>query len=116
MTHLELAGSVTGALVAVLTIGAAVGILWARMRSSADETTAVLWRGEAEAQKARADRLEAALAALERRVDHLESENKTLRALHDGRDEMRLLRDEMRRGFAVIAEALAVNDGNGVDA
>lgn len=116
MTPVELVGSVAGVVAAVLTVGAAVGVLWARMRSSADETTAGLWRGEAEAQKARADRLEAALAALERRVDHLEAENKTLRALHDGRDEMRALRDEMRRGFATIGDALAMKDGNGVDA
>lgn len=113
MTPVELVGSITGALIAVLTVGAAAGILWARMRSSADETTAGLWRGEAEAQKARADRLEAALAALERRVDHLEAENKTLRALHSGRDEIQALRDEMRQGFAQIANALTTITKNG---
>lgn len=45
-------GGVSGFLLIVGLIAAA----FAKWRSTTDETTAALWKGEAEAQKARADR------------------------------------------------------------
>ena len=58
-----------------------VGLLAASsvvIRSSATKASAVAWKGEAEAQKARADRLEADLADLKARVQALEREKQTL--------------------------------------
>lgn len=106
MTPFEWVGIIAGAVAAILTIAAIAGMIWARVRSSADETTAALWKGEAEAQKARADRLEAVLADLARRVELLEDENRTLRALHDSREEMAQLRHAMTDGFMTLANLL----------
>lgn len=90
---------------AIATIGAVAAAV-IRWRSSADETTAELWKGEAEAYKAKAERLEAAFYALERRVEHLESENRALRALHDSREEMLALRIAITEGFSDLKTIL----------
>lgn len=82
------------------TVAAAAAAL-VRVRSGVDETTAQLWREEAEAWKAKAERLEEALNDLTRRVANLESENQTLRALHDSRAEVLSLRDAV---LPVLAE------------
>jgi len=65
----------------------AVGLLaaaYVRVRSSVDNQTAEIWKGEAEAQKARADRLEAQLDELTGRVARLETENRHLSELVTG--------------------------------
>lgn len=85
---------------------ATIGMLasaFVRWRSSSDETTGALWKGEAEAQKARADRLEDALNSLEKRVERIEQENETLRALHNYRDELSALRTGIDSVLASIA-------------
>jgi hypothetical protein len=69
-------GSVTG-------IGA-LAAAYVRVRSSVDDQTAEIWKGEAEAQKARADRLEMALRELTDRVVRLEAENRHLSELVTG--------------------------------
>ncbi|MEU8086339.1 hypothetical protein AB0B57_22355 [Micromonospora sp. NPDC049101] len=113
MTGLELAGAIAGLVVAVLAVAAVIGVLWARIRTSSDETTAALWKGEAEAWKSKAERLDRALLALEKRVDHLESENKMLRALHDNREEMNALRDAITQGFSTVSNLLIVHQVKG---
>jgi hypothetical protein len=62
----------------------ALAAAYVRIRSSVDDQTAAIWKGEAEAQKARADRLEAALKELTERVNRLEAENRHLTELVTG--------------------------------
>ncbi|MFJ7590180.1 hypothetical protein ACIQZO_22895 [Streptomyces sp. NPDC097617] len=80
MDLVGIAGWVFGALAAVGALGAA----YVRVRSSVDNATAEIWKGEAEAQKARADRLEAQLEELSGRVARLEAENRHLSELVTG--------------------------------
>jgi hypothetical protein len=80
MTLLGFAGWAFGALATVGALAAA----YVRVRSSVDNQTAEIWKGEAEAQKARADRLEVALAELSERVARLEAENRHLSELVTG--------------------------------
>lgn len=80
MTLLNVAGWVFGALAVLAALGAA----YVRVRSSVDNATAEIWKGEAEAQKARADRLEMALKELTDRVARLEAENRHLSELVTG--------------------------------
>lgn len=87
------------------TIGA-LASAFVRWRSSADETTGRLWKDEAEAWKAKAERLESMYTDLAKRVDNLESENRTLRALHDNREEMLALGKVITEGFADLKTIL----------
>jgi TolA-binding protein len=80
MTLLGFAGWAFGALATVGALAAA----YVRVRSSVDNQTAEIWKGEAEAQKARADRLEAQLDELSGRVARLEAENRHLSELVTG--------------------------------
>jgi TolA-binding protein len=80
MDLLGFAGWVFGALA---TLGA-VGAAYVRFRSDTDNATAEIWKGEAEAQKARADRLEEQLKELTGRVSRLEAENRHLSELVTG--------------------------------
>lgn len=84
---------------ALATIGAG-GMAYVRWRSDSTETTAAVWREEAQAWKAKADRLEKSLADLTRRVDKLEAENNVLRSVADPRAEISALRDAVVSGFA----------------
>jgi ABC-type transporter Mla subunit MlaD len=77
---LGIAGWVFGALASLGALGAA----YVRVRSGVDNATAEIWKGEAEAQKARADRLEAQLDELSGRVARLEAENRHLSELVTG--------------------------------
>ncbi len=80
MDLLGFSGWAFGALAAVGAVAAA----YVRVRSSVDNQTAEIWKGEAEAQKARADRLEAQLDELSGRVARLEAENRHLSELVTG--------------------------------
>jgi hypothetical protein len=62
----------------------ALAAAFVRVKSSVDNQTAEIWKGEAEAQKARGDRLEAALQELSDRVGRLEAENRHLAELVTG--------------------------------
>ncbi|MEV6638095.1 hypothetical protein AB0M54_45970 [Actinoplanes sp. NPDC051470] len=97
-----LLGTVAGVVALVALIAVAV----VRWRSTSDEETSRLWKGEAEAQKARADRLESGLADLTRRMTALEEENRVLRSLYDSREEMAQLRHAMTDGFTTLASLL----------
>lgn len=90
---------------ALATVGA-FGAAFVRWRSSVDETTTAVWREEAEAYKAKAERLEVLIRDLARRVSHLEAENTTLRALHDSRAEVLSLREAVMPALAEIAARL----------
>ncbi|GAB3847294.1 hypothetical protein GCM10029963_28500 [Micromonospora andamanensis] len=107
MTGLEIAGFVWAGMATLAALAAAV----VRWRSTSDETTAALWKEEAAAWKAKAERLDAAFTALEKRVEHLESENKMLRALHDNREEMNALRDAITQGFSTLTNLLIIHQG-----
>lgn len=89
--------AVAGWVFGSLAILGALGAAYVRVRSSVDNATAEIWKGEAEAQKARADRLEMQLEELTGRVARLEAENRHL--------------SELVTGTAAIAElrALAVH-------
>jgi cell shape-determining protein MreC len=80
VTLLGIAGWVFGALAAIGALASA----YVKVRSSVDDTTANIWKGEAEAQKARAERLEMALSELSERVGRLEAENRRLAELVTG--------------------------------
>ncbi|MEU9975084.1 hypothetical protein [Streptomyces sp. NPDC051014] len=80
MNLLNAAGWAFGALATLGALAAA----YVRVRSSVDNQTAEIWKGEAEAQKARADRLEAQLAELTGRVQRLESEREMLISMATG--------------------------------
>jgi hypothetical protein len=77
---LDVAAWVFGALAVIGALAAA----YVRVRSSVDNATAEIWKGEAEAQKARADRLEAELGELSARVTRLECERETLLSVATG--------------------------------
>lgn len=98
-----LAGFVWAGLATVAALAAAV----ARWRSSSDETTATLWKDEAAAWKAKAERLEKALEDLTKRVEHIEQENTVLRTLNSNTGEIVALRVTMNEGFASILSAIA---------
>jgi FtsZ-binding cell division protein ZapB len=106
MEPLTIAAWVWGA---IATLGA-FGAVWAKFRTSSDETTAKLWKEEAEAWKAKANRLEEMYSSLEKRVDHLENENRMLRELHDNKSEIAALRADVAQGFADLRVALT--EGN----
>lgn len=103
---IEFAGWIWAGLATIGAVAAAI-IRW---RSSSDETTAALWKEEAAAWKAKAERLDSSLAALEKRVEHLESENKMLRALHDNREEMISLRIAITEGFSDLKTTIRSNN------
>lgn len=75
---------IAGWIVGGLAISGALAAAWVKVRSSIDNQTAEIWKNEAEAQKARADRLEFAIRELTERVSSLESENRQLRELVSG--------------------------------
>lgn len=62
------------------------------VRASKDAKTAQVWREEAEAQKARADRLQEDLAEIKERLKRIEAENARLIALLTALDPSRILR------------------------
>ncbi|MFE0648542.1 hypothetical protein ACFVZH_08150 [Streptomyces sp. NPDC059534] len=91
MDILSISGWAFGALAAVGALAAG----YVRVRSSVDNQTAEIWKGEAEAQKARADRLEAQLDELSGRVARLEAENRHLSELVTGQAAIAELRSLM---------------------
>lgn len=93
MDLLSLAGPI-GAVLSLAALLSAGVVVW---RNAGRTQAASIWRQEAEAHKARGDRLEAGLNDLRaefatyrdetsRRIEHLESENATLRELVTARD------------------------------
>lgn len=80
MEPFTLVGVVIGVIGFMGALAAAVVV----MRSSALRVAAETWREEAEAQKARADRLEDSVAQLDARVRALEDDNARLKDLATG--------------------------------
>ncbi|QLE75903.1 hypothetical protein FGW37_05440 [Streptomyces rectiverticillatus] len=62
------------------------------VRASKEAKTAEVWKGEAEAQKARADRLQEDLAEIKERLKRLEAEHARAIALLTALDPARILR------------------------
>lgn len=77
--------AVVSLILALLGLVALLGSAYAVLKASNKTASVNLWREEAEAQKARADRLETALAEIDSRVRVLEAENARLVELATGR-------------------------------
>ena len=99
-------GGVLSIVAGALALIGFVALAWAKFRTTSDETITKLLREERDAYRDKSERLEKALTALEQRVTSLENENRTLRALHDSREEMASLRRVMTDGFATLATLL----------
>ncbi|MEU3351306.1 hypothetical protein [Streptomyces sp. NPDC037389] len=67
------------------------------VKASKEAKTAEVWRDEAEAQKARADRLQEDLAEIKERLKRIEAENAHLIALLTALDPARILRPTTER-------------------
>jgi hypothetical protein len=80
-------------LAAGLSLIAILGVAFAVLRSNVAKTTAELWKGEAEATKAKADRLELDLE--DARHDHTECQ-----------DRLNVLRDDHEALKAIVLQAL----------
>jgi len=78
------------------------------MRSDAPAETARLWRENAEAERARAERLDAAVTELTRRVDRLEAENAALRSVVSADKAIADLSARLDAARAEILAAIAV--------
>lgn len=101
--------AVAGWVVGVLGLSAALGAAFVLFKSNVNKATTELWKGEAEAQKARGDRLESALADLTVRVERVEQENKTLREMASASREIAALTkivESVADDMADIKEAL----------
>lgn len=101
--------AVAGWVVGVLGLAAALGAAVVLFKSNVNKATTELWKGEAEAQKARGDRLQAAITDLTLRVERVEQENKTLRELATAERAIGALTkvvEEVRDEMADIKEAL----------
>ncbi|MFF7233944.1 hypothetical protein [Streptomyces sioyaensis] len=102
MDLLSYAGWVFGALAGIGAIAAAV----VKVKSTVDNTTAEIWKGEAEAQKARADRLEAELGELSARVTRLEGERELLLSMATGQAAINDLRNAVAEQHEEIKQLL----------
>ncbi|MET9729332.1 hypothetical protein ABZZ79_01315 [Streptomyces sp. NPDC006458] len=91
MDIMAIAGWVFGALAGIGALAAA----FVKVKSNVDNATAEIWRGEAEAQKARADRLEAEFGELSARVTRLEQERELLLSMATGQTAIVELRTAM---------------------
>ncbi len=78
-------------ILAILGLMGLLGSAYAVLRASGKTASVNLWREEAEAQKARADRLETSLSEIDSRVGVLESENARLVELATGRQALEAL-------------------------
>lgn len=99
-------GGILPIVVGVLALIGFIALVVAKWRTTSDETITKLLRDERDAYRDKSERLEKALSALEVRVSSLENENRTLRALHDSREEMAALRHAMTDGFTTLATLL----------
>jgi hypothetical protein len=77
--------SIIGLILGVFGLLGLLGSAFAILKASAKTASVNLWREEATAQKARADRLEIALGEIDARVKVLEVENKRLAELASSR-------------------------------
>ncbi|MFI6609272.1 hypothetical protein [Streptomyces sp. NPDC050507] len=96
-----------GLVLSIIGATAGLGAAVARLRSEADNESARLWRENAEAERARGDRLEQALSELQGRVTRLEAENAVLRSLATGAGAVEELRALVARQHAEVLTAVA---------
>jgi predicted ATPase len=99
MDYVGLALGACGALIGV-------GSAFVRIRSETDTESARLWKENAEAEKTRADRLEATVRDLTARVERLEAENGMLRSLVTGERALDDLSTLITSQHARVMEAL----------
>lgn len=90
-------------------LAALFGVFVAKYRTSKDDETLSIWRGEAEAWKEKATRLEQTLTAQQKSIDLLtdrinkvEHENELLRELVTGEKAIKELQAEITAGFAAM--------------
>jgi uncharacterized protein YlxW (UPF0749 family) len=102
MDFVGIAGWVFGALAGIGALAAAV----VKVKSNVDNATAEIWKGEAEAQKARADRLEVELGELSARVTRLEQERELLLSMATGQAAITELRTAMTAQFEEVKNLL----------
>ncbi|MDG9711154.1 hypothetical protein [Streptomyces sp. DH10] len=102
MDLLSYAGWIFGALAGIGALAAAV----VKVKSNVDNATAEIWKGEAEAQKARADRLEVELGELSARVTRLEQERELLLSMATGQAAITELRSAMTAQFEEVKSLL----------
>lgn len=80
-----------GLILAIFGVLGVLGSAFAILKASSKTASVNLWREEAEAQKARADRLELTVADIESRLKVLETENKRLADMATGRSAIEAL-------------------------
>lgn len=92
-----------------IALAALFGVFVARYRTSKDDETLSIWRGEAEAWKEKAQRLETTLSAQQKSIDLLtdrinkvEHENEMLRELVTGRKAIEELHNEVSAGITEL--------------
>jgi predicted ATPase len=88
-----------------------VGSAFVKLRSETDSESARLWKENAEAEKTRADRLEATVRDLTSRVERLEAENGMLRSLVTGERAIDDLATLVTAQHAQVMEALRAPSG-----
>jgi len=98
--------AILGSIGTVLSTGAVTYLTVAKNRSDADREAAKTWRENAEAEKARADRLELKVEDLTIRVQKVEAENQVLRSLASGETAIRALSQAIEGNHAEIMAAL----------
>lgn len=103
MTLLPIVGAVA-ALFGLLGLIAAAFVV---IRSGATKAAAEAWKGEAEAQKARADRLESDLVDLKARVLALETDNARLKDLATGATALRELTELVKEQHQAVTFQIA---------
>lgn len=93
-------GGIAATILGLVLLLGAVAAAVVYVRASAAREATSLWKAEAEAQKARADRLEADFLSLTRRVERLEHENARLGELASGAAAVTALREHLDRQHA----------------
>lgn len=95
----------------LLTIAALLGIFFVRFKNSADDERLAVWKGEAEAYKDKAERLEAEMKELTLRVTKCEHENELLREMVTGKKAIEDLRVDVNTGFSELKALLTEREG-----
>lgn len=104
-------------------LAALFGVFVAKYRTSKDDETLNIWRGEAEAWKEKATRLETTLSAQQKsielltdRVNKVEHENEMLRELVTGQKRLEEIHTDLNTGLAELKTILVERGKRSMDA